>query len=35
MATVQKANPLRGTVAATADDLEAIARLGEARGKLK
>ena len=35
MATVQKSNPLRGTVAATDDDLQAIARLGEARGKLK
>src|SRR5215472_2958081 len=35
MAVTTKANPLKAAVQATEDDLEAIARLGEARKKLK
>jgi MoxR-like ATPase len=35
MSTVQRANPLRGAEAANGDELAAIARLGEARNRLK
>jgi MoxR-like ATPase len=35
MSTVQRANPLRGVEAANGDELAAIARLGDARSRLK